>query len=47
MKTTQELFEERYGKPIDKWDISMQRYNYWDMLDFADYVCKYYGVLDE
>lgn len=44
MKTTEELFEERYGKPKDKWDNLANKYTYWDMLDFADHVCNYHGV---
>ena len=43
VKTPEELFKERYGNPKDKWDRVAKRYDYYDMIDFAEYLGEYYG----
>lgn len=43
IKSPEELFDERYGKPIDKWDKKAPKYDYYDMIDWAEYLGEYYG----
>ncbi len=46
IKSPEELFNERYGEPKDKWDKKAQKYDYHDMIDFAEYCAEYYGFYE-
>jgi len=43
IKSPEELFKEIYGDPGDKWDRSSKKYDYHDMIAFADRLGEYYG----